>query len=171
MAKADLTAQYLRDALHYDSKTGVFMRARDVMGGTGRRQVVARAGEPVGFLMKNGYLGVCIGRNDYYQHRLAWLHSYGQWPRGVIDHINGDRTDNRLENLRDVTSAMNTQNAKRARADSRIGLIGVVASGKRWSAHIRASGKRHYLGVFDAPEDAHAAYIAAKRRLHPGNTL
>ena len=95
----------------------------------------------------------------------------GSWPIGEIDHVNGDRGDNRIANLRDVDHKTNSQNERRARAINTSGFLGVSKQGNKWQASIRHGGKQLYLGLFAAKEEAHSAYLAAKRLLHAGNTL
>lgn len=168
MAKCHLTAARLRELFHYDDQTGVFVRLVDV----GSRASFNKAGTRAGCVNKRiGYILIGIDGRDYYAHRLAWLWVHGKWPLHQIDHINGNRADNRLENLRDVTKAQNMQNLKRSRKDSSTGLLGVVPSKGRFTSVIFVNKVTHRLGTFDTPEQAHAAYIEAKRRLHPGGTL
>jgi hypothetical protein len=98
---------------------------------------------------------------------------YGSWPANTIDHINGIKTDNRIENLRDVTAAVNKQNMRAARSDSRSGLIGAIwqEDRKSWKAEIAVGGKKKMLGRFKTAEAAHEAYVLAKRTVHEGCTL
>lgn len=104
-------------------------------------------------------------------HRLIWVYAYGQEPEGVIDHINGVKTDNRLANLRDVPQRVNMQNQTRAHRQSSTGVLGVFPAGRRFISKISVDGLQRELGRFDTTAEAHAAYIAAKRQLHQGNTL
>lgn len=99
-------------------------------------------------------------------HRVIWAIVHGTWPTGDIDHINGVKTDNRIANLRDVSSSINQRNAKK-RDDNTSGYNGVSRyrqSGK-WQAHITIDGKNKHLGYFDTPDDAVAARAAAERGL------
>lgn len=108
-------------------------------------------------------------------HRLAWVHVHGSWPAGDIDHINGDKLDNRIANLRDVTRSVNKENMRSARGDNKVGLLGVHVrrqnTTRPYVASIRVSGKLIHLGAHNTPEAAHAAYLEAKRRLHSGCTI
>lgn len=165
MAKNDLTAQRLREVLDYDPDTGVFTwKAR--LGG--RRL----AGQPAGIVNKAiGYAVIGLDGCRYYAHRLAWMFVHGRWPILHIDHINGDRADNRIANLRDVSAQTNMQNMRDAPGGGR--LIGASFDSKRglFQSGIRVNGKRVRLGRFKTADEAHAAYVEAKRRLHVGCTI
>lgn len=91
----------------------------------------------------------------------------------TVDHIDGDKLNNRWSNLRVVTQAVNNQNLRSARVGSKSGLIGAHwnKQDKKWQAGIRINGKNVHLGKFDTPEEAHAAYIAKKREVHDGCTI
>lgn len=162
----ELTRERLRELLAYDRETGVFRWIAKAASNT----VV---GAVAGSLRNTGYLSVQIDRQSHLCHRLAWLDEHGFFPKDVIDHRNGVRTDNRIENLRDVPRRVNSQNIKRAHAGSVTGLLGAHfhrPSG-RFIATIRVDGGPMHLGYFESAEEAHCAYIAAKRRLHEGCTL
>jgi hypothetical protein len=118
-----------------------------------------------------GYVQVNVAGTMLKGHRLAWFLHYGEWPDGHIDHINGIRNDNRIANLRVVTNAINCQNKRKALPKSKTGVLGVVKVGQRFQANIHHNRKKHYLGTYDTPEQAHAVYVEAKRQLHAGCTL
>jgi len=112
---------------------------------------------------------VKLGRKQYRGNRLAWFLVHGEWPDGEVDHINGDRLDNRISNLRVVDRAGNSQNQRRAHFDNRsCGLLGVTwnKQHRRWQAKLQARKVRHHLGYFDDPQSAHEAYLKAKSALH-----
>jgi hypothetical protein len=119
--------------------------------------------------MKHDYIGIRLDNVLYLAHRLAWFYSYGKWPVDQIDHINGDRTDNRLINLREATNAENAQN-KRIRA-GKSGFCGVRKENSKWLAEIKVNYKPIRIGLFNTPEEAHQAYIAAKRKFHKASML
>lgn len=104
-------------------------------------------------------------------HRLAFYLMEGEWPECDVDHINGDRSDNRWSNLRKVDRVTNLQNIRKATAASSSGLLGACKSGDRWRARIRVAGRCVSLGAFSTPEEAHAAYLKAKRHYHLGCTI
>jgi hypothetical protein len=89
----------------------------------------------------------------------------------AVDHINGDSLDNRIANLREATPALNAQNRRTPRRGSALGVQGVTARWGRYTAQITVRGKQHHLGLFATVDEARAAYVAAKRELHEGNTL
>lgn len=128
-----------------------------------------RAGKQAGRLMSNGYRTVCIKRRVYMEHRLVWLMTHGEWPSGVIDHIDGNKQNNRPSNLRDVTQSVNLQNRHKPQSNNQSKLLGVKSkpNGTYYSM-IGVNRKYTYLGVFATAEEAHAAYIAAKAAMHPG---
>lgn len=154
-----VTGERLRELLHYDPETGVFTWR---VGG--RR---ARLGEAAGCVETCGYLRITIDGRQYYAHRLAWLYVTGAWPADQLDHRDGDRTNNRFDNLREATHAENGQN-RTTQKNNTSGFAGVHwhLGDRRWHARIRVGGRRVHLGSFDTPEEAHAAYIEAKARLH-----
>jgi hypothetical protein len=168
MAGPHVTADRLRECLTYNPDTGLFTRRIR----TGHR---VKVGDPLGTLRPDGYLKASLLGINYLLHRLAWLHVYGEWPTFVIDHINGVRTDNRIANLRDVPETVNQQNQRRAhRKNKSCGLLGVTwhPRNRKWQAQIGICGGRvKYIGSYDDAEDAHAAYLEAKRRLHEGCTI
>jgi hypothetical protein len=145
----------LRSVLNYDPRTGVFRWAE-------RPSPRVRVGDVAGTVNGHGYLNIGFDGRTYKAHRLAWLYVHGEWPVGQIDHRNGDRTDNRLANLRVVTNAENLRSARRARSDSATGLVGVSRAGGRYRARMMVNGQSRSLGTYDTPEQAHAAYLAAK---------
>ncbi|MCU4119319.1 HNH endonuclease signature motif containing protein [Variovorax sp. N23] len=163
MAKSDLTAARLRELLHYDPETGVFTRAS---GGPG-----IRIGDVAGSLHADGYVAIMLKGSLYQAHRLAMLYVNGQWPDGEVDHRNGNRSDNRIDNLRNTTATVNQQNRQRATVKNKVGLLGVTVRREKFRASITVAGKTRYLGDFDTPELAHQAYLEEKRRVHPGCTI
>lgn len=157
----ELTAETARALFEYNPETG-HLTYRVTKG----RRVVQ--GRRAGCQIRKGYRGVRVEGNMYQEHRLIWLVHFGHWPTDQLDHINGRRSDNRLCNLRECTSAENNQNRK-ASCTNELGLLGVRKSGKRFFAKIKHNYRDYYLGTFDTPEEAHAAYAGAKAVLHTFN--
>lgn len=164
MTKPTISANELREMLAFDSETGVFTWRKRI--GT-RAQAGAVAGNPTA----DGYMGIKLCRKSYLAHRLAWLHVHGEWPSKRIDHIDGNRSNNAIANLRDVSASVNSQNQKRARSDNKTGYLGVCEWDGKFVAQIGLEGRIYKLGSFDAPELAHAAYLSAKRQMHTGCTI
>lgn len=162
--RQQVTRCRLEALLHYDEITGVFTwRVR--RGGR------AKIGEVAGSLVTGGYVGIRVDDVLYPAHRLAWLYVHARWPSDQLDHINGDRADNRIGNLRECTPAENMQNYGR-HANKKSGLPpGVSPLRGKYQAHISHSGKLHYLGLFLTPELASSAYLAAKAELHLFNPV
>jgi len=126
-----------------------------------------RVGRVAGGLRKIGYLVINFDRRHYYAHRLAWLFCKGVWPAGSIDHIDGNKANNAIDNLRDVRHQVNMHNTHRANRNNTSGYQGVSAKRDRWRAIIGLNGKQIALGSFDTPQQAHEAYLRAKKQFHP----
>lgn len=156
-----ITPEKLREIVSYDPETGVFTWRKT----RGR----ARAGNVAGTPHNEGYISIVALRGRYLAHRLAWFYVHGEWPQDDIDHINGDRSDNRISNLRDVSRSENLQNVATARKSSTHGFIGASRQGGRWKARIKLNGKETHLGLFDTPEEASEAYLRAKAEMHPAS--
>jgi hypothetical protein len=160
------TQQYLKEYVHYDPETGIFTW---VFSKNAHYPIVL--GNRADTVSK-GYCRVGIKRVRYAAHRLAWLYMTGDWPKNMIDHINGNPLDNRFCNLRDVTASVNLQNQRKASPRNKSGFLGVHKNVKgRFEATICVLGKRHWLGAHTTPEQAYEAYLQAKRILHQGCTI
>lgn len=125
------------------------------------------AGAIAGTVRPDGYIQIRLFRKFYMAHRIAFLLMTGRWPHEEIDHINCDRANNRWSNLREATRQQNQVNQP-ITAANKSGLKGVSwhRRDNRWMARIRRAGKATYIGIYDSPEEAHAAYIVAARALH-----
>jgi hypothetical protein len=156
-----ITQERLRELVHYCPETGIFTHLES----KGRK----KAGTTAGSLRLDGYVYIMISGTRAMAHRFAWLYMTGEWPLADIDHIDGNKSNNAFNNLRDVSRSVNAQNQKRAKISSKLGLLGVskLPSGN-FKAVIVLNGNRNYLGVFSNPNDAHQAYLKAKRKLHEG---
>lgn len=156
---AFLTAERARELLAYDPETGCLTWK---VRGRGRRR------GPIGAGCKSTpYLGVTIEGHTHLVHRVIWLIVHGRWPLAEIDHVNGDPSNNRLSELREATPAQNKANRRMPR-NNKSGFKGVAWDKRkgRWIARVMANKQAHFLGLFDCPEQAHLAYVAASTRLH-----
>jgi hypothetical protein len=146
--------QHLRESFTYYPKTGTLIRNKN--------------GKSMDSLDFYGYTQVFYRGKTYKGHRLIWAIFFGEFPKGQIDHINGVRHDNRIENLRDVNQQQNLHNQKLPHKQNKSGYLGVCwnEKSKKWQAGISINRKTKYLGVFDNKEDAHKAYLEAKKIYH-----
>jgi hypothetical protein len=115
----------------------------------------------------NGYLECSLDSKRYYLHRLAWFYVYKVWPSDNIDHINGNKSDNRLVNLRQATQSQNMHNRNKYKNNTS-GYKGVTwhKQYKKWNAQITYNNKLINLGFFDCPVEAHKAYCKAADKMH-----
>ena len=151
----------VREAFDYDPETGVLTWR---ICTSNRAPAGREAGSPDG----QGYRILMLDGVLLRTHRVAWAHFHGTWPDHFIDHINGNRSDNRIANLRDVPNAVNLQNNAAPQCNNTSGFKGVWLDKRRnrYVAELQAFGKRHRLGSFRTPEEAYAVYLEAKQRFH-----
>jgi hypothetical protein len=143
MKKTDLTQERVLSQLEYNRESGTF----------------AWKQRPAGHTRKSGYVSIHIDGVEVKAHQLVWFLETGNWPNVLIDHINGNPSDNRIENLRDASASK---------------LLGATWNKRlsKWQVQIKlANGARKYIGLFECPNEAHAAYLAAKRIHHEGCTI
>lgn len=155
-----ITQKKLKELMHYDPETGIFVWRK-------RRSGVLRKDLLAGCCVATGYIVLFIDGKHYQAHRMAWLYAYGELPpkEMFMDHINRDRADNRLANLRVVTPAQNARNISKSVRNSS-GRTGISwHKGKsRWQATIRVDGTLLYLGAHKDINDAIAARVAAEKK-------
>lgn len=161
--ESELTAEILRKALHYDPKTGIFTWKISTKNNV-------RAGDVAGSTMRTGYKKVNFYGKYFAAHRLAWFFYYGEEPDGMIDHINGDKTDNRITNLRLADHRINQLNRESHRNGKSPGCS-YHKNIKRWTAQIRISGKLQHLGSFKTEKQAANAYKDAVKKLYDATTI
>lgn len=147
-----ITQEYLHSVLNYNPLTGIFTR---------------KSGKIAGFTELKGYRSLKINYKSYKEHRLAWLYIYGEFPKNQIDHINGIKDDNRIQNLRLATASENMINRKIFK-NSKSPYKGITfhKNQKKWTAKIQVNKKRLWLGSFNSAEDALLAYNEASKKYH-----
>lgn len=163
--KFKLDAERVRQVLDYDPAIGVFRwrwRA-DVRKEWNTRYAGMIAGSPSSAM----YSAITIDCTSHLAHRLAWFYTTGSWPHADIDHIDMDRSNNRIANLREATRSENMHNIG-APANNTSGVKGVCwhRRSKKWDARIEAGGRRINLGCFANLDDAARAYAEAAQKHH-----
>lgn len=160
-----ITQERLRELVRYCPETGVF-----TWKSSSSNRV--KIGDVAGTLRKDGYFRIQIDGKLYFAHRLAWLYIHGNLPTYHIDHIDGNRCNNCINNLRDVDRLTNNQNIKHAQQNNKFtGLLGVTKHRSKFMAQITINGIHKYLGCFDSAHKAHEVYLSAKRNYHKGCTI
>lgn len=165
-----MDAAYLRECFEYDPETGVLTwkdRPRSHFRTAAAHAMFRNnfAGKPAGSVMGAGYVLLRVGGGQLYAHRVIWTIMTGEVPPSLIDHINGDRADNRWANLRLATSVDNGAN-RVGRVDARPLPKGVYMTPKgRFFVQIMRERRSRYIGTYDTVEEAKAAYDAAAKVL------
>lgn len=128
----------------------------------------ATKGKLAGSRKRSGYWLIGINGKVYLAHRIVWAVVYGEDPVVQVDHIHGLEAGNRVENLRLAirNEADNNQGFRKKGKNNTSGYTGVSKEGSRWKAQLKVNGVQHYVGCFVTPEEAYAAYLEAKAKLH-----
>lgn len=159
-----MTPERVRELFSYDPLSGE-LKWRISQGSI-------KSGKILKTLNNTGYIGVSADKKYYLAHRLIWLYVHGKFPDGQIDHINGHRNDNRLENLRDVAHRENSRN-QRLSAKNSSGIVGVGwhKAQSKWQAFIGVSRKTVYLGKYEGFFEACCARKSAENKFgfHPNH--
>jgi hypothetical protein len=158
----------IKKRFNYNSFTGVFTY-----------KICIKKSHPIdsvaGTRTKKGYIVFSVNKKSYQAHRIAWLLFYKELPNLIIDHIDGNKTNNAISNLRLATRSENAQNQKKAQKNNKESYLGVNqnkrSKNKSYETRIQINGKRIQIGTFKTSEEASEAYINKKRELHPFNTL
>lgn len=141
-----ITQYRLKELFSYDKLTGLFTRTTSRGG-----RII---GSVAGYINNRGYIQIKVDKVDYRAHRLAWMYEYGEFPKHEIDHINHNRSDNRIVNLRDLTHSENQRNCSATKNSILpMGVCFKKAAGK-YQARIMANGKRVHLGYFNTISEA-----------------
>lgn len=162
-----LTQERVREL--FDYQDGQLIRKTNrASNGNGKRWIV---GTILGSKLNHGYYAASVDYKSYKLHRLIWLWHKGELPKLDIDHIDGNPSNNRIENLREVTPSQNMQNQRKPRKTNKLGYQGVYQVKNRFRTSITLNGKVKNIGYFDTPEEAHNAYLLEKRKLHEFSTI
>lgn len=146
----------LKELLCYDEGTGIFAWSE--------KQHKGVRGKVAGTLDKEGYVILSVKGKKYKAHRVAWFFVYGDFPDQEIDHIDGQKTNNKISNLRQATRQQNQSNIYRPQSINKLGIRGVCKHRGKFMANIKINGKNFYLGLFDTKEIAQQAYLSAKHK-------
>jgi hypothetical protein len=153
-----LTGTIIDRHLDYDPATGIFTRKNS------RDALYRRA---AGFVHHTGYMVIKLGNKPFLAHRLAWVWMHGEWPNEhYIDHINLNKLDNRICNLRKATHGQNVANSRPRSASGQKGAYPVPGVKNKWQAQINIDGKTTTVGFYDSLEEAALAYRAAATKLY-----
>ena len=150
---------FAKQLFDYDPATGILRWRID------RNKVTASRGSVAGGPDKDGYWRVRVLKREYRAHRVAWLLVYGEWPSKNLDHINGEKMDNRIENLRLATASENMANTGPTKRNTS-GYRGVCETRfGTFQASICCNRRHHHIGTFRTAEEAARAYDVKAREL------
>lgn len=157
---AELIKAWADEYITYDERTGTFVWKKHP---TGRAKLGSEAGRIV-----RGYRRIGVLGKEMQAHVLAWIIVNATYPDGQIDHIDGDKTNNSINNLRLVTHQENQHNQRKAHKRSSSGYLGAHKDSRGgFSAKITVNNKTIFLGRFSTAIEAHKTYILAKQKYHP----
>lgn len=156
-----IDSQRLREVLRYEMETGNFVWVS-------RTAARTKEGGIAGTFGKDGYVRIQIDGCIYKAHRLAFVYVTGKCDCEEVDHINGNRADNRWCNLRAANKSTNMQNKRNPQKNNTTGFLGVSfdRSRNKYIASIGVNGRKLRIGRFNDPASANAAYLAAKAEFH-----
>lgn len=164
MTSREIPVAIAQARLRYDPITGTLVwRERSAQN--------VFAGDQAGYVFTKGYRIITLDGVGILAHRIAWALHFGRWPGPILDHVDGEKLNNAIANLREASPTVNSQNRRTPSRNNRTGLMGVYRRRKRFRATIKLRGISNHLGTFDTAEEAHAVYLAAKRRMHEGCSL
>lgn len=157
--ESKLSQLRLKELLHYDPDTGIFTRAAMMPGSS--------IGSVCGTKKQNGYVVICVDRMYFRAHRLAWFYVHGTWPPEFIDHVNHIRHDNRISNLRCVSTRQNSLNTS-LRSDNALGAKNVYFDKQagKFGVKFTENGVQKLVGHFDSEALAKAAAKDYRERAH-----
>ena len=152
-----LTQEYLKSILHYDLDTGIFTWKVN-------KSKRSKIGNVAGYL-DNGYVRIEINNIQYRAHRLAWLYVYGEMPKSLIDHIDGNRSNNKISNLREATYQANSENYKTPRTNkSGVKNVSWYKGLNKWVVSINIKKTKKTIGYFEDLELAELVAVEARNK-------
>lgn len=151
-----LTQERLKEALDYNPETGIFTWKIP--------KSKIKIGKIAGTIDK-GYITIGLDQVWYLAHRLAWFYVYGEWPKDQIDHINGVRDDNRIENLREASRSENGWNVRK-NLNSQTGIKNVFKVRNKFRVLFKINGKQHHFGYFSSIEEAKRVADEVRMKFH-----
>lgn len=160
---SDITQEQLKNMFDYDDEKGILIRKRDKYG---REYNQPCGNKPT----QHGYGALKINGRSYRVHRLIWLFHYGEFPSEFIDHIDGNKMNNRIDNLRTVSNQINNHNNK-IRTDNTSGYPNVYwhKGTRKYQVRITVDGKENFIGLYATFSDAILAAMLAKIEHHPSS--
>lgn len=153
-----LDRKTLGELLRFDPEMGRFFWIHATSRGRSRN------GELAGTTRIDGYRVIIISGRRYLEHRLAWLAIHGEWPTQKVDHRDGNRSNNRIDNLRLATSSQNSANSRKSWSNSGQRGVHWHKGHQKWMAHIRVDGRHIHLGYHATADEAAAAHAIASKK-------
>jgi hypothetical protein len=155
-----ITQKELKEMLHYNLETGIFTWAN-------KRASWINIGDVAGHLTVTGYITIRVIYKSYLAHRLAWLYVHGEWPENLIDHINNNRSDNRICNLRKATKTENNRNTLRGlKNKSGVKSVFWKENAKKWQVQMKINGIQKHFGYFKDIEFAELVAQEIRSKYH-----
>jgi len=154
----------LTELLAYDPHTGKVTWRSNRYGY--RKSLRAAKGDEAGTILSLGYRSIQVDGVGLLIHRVAWALHYGEWPNGDVDHVNMDKLDNRIVNLRIASRAQNMSNRSHTKRNTLKAKGVELTRTGRYAVKIWKNYKRYHIGTFDTLDDAKAAYLAKAKELH-----
>jgi hypothetical protein len=151
-----MTQNDLKQLISYDPVNGIF---------TWLKRPYSRPEGTVAGSINLGYVRITVNHKSYFAHRLAWLWMTGEWPVKMIDHIDGNKSNNSWSNLREASNSENQMNSKKSKSN-KSGIKGICKSVSKWMAYISVNKKQKYLGTYDTIQEAAIVRQCAEKEVY-----